>query len=405
MILQNKKILIDGYNLELTQGTGIKTYGLTLIDVLQNMGAQVGVLVQKYRRGQARHMKVRVLKNLLGMDILAREINDDSIAKKKKKNLNNLDKTDYLIGLGDVFHSANILFKLLNKTTTIKTHNNLKFDIWHTTYQIPINIKNVKRITTIHDIIPMVYPGTSLDKLKFFRKSIQMALSDSQLIFTVSENTKKDILSNFDVQHEKIFVTYQPVAIKPFNKMDPLFHQYLKNNGLSDGKYFLFVGNIEPKKNLGRLLDAYAKIDHHYPLVVVGKKAWLWEDEISNRSINNVLFLDHISFNKLRILYSGAFCFIFPSLYEGFGLPPLEAFTCGCPVITSNNSSLREVCGDASLYVDAYDIMDIKTKIETVLGDSELRKKMIKLGFKRAQYFSLDNYKSKIKEGYEKLID
>ena len=232
-----------------------------------------------------------------------------------------------------------------------------------------------------------------------------MALSNSQLIFTVSEHTKRDILSNFDIQHEKIFVTYQPVAIKPFNKMDPLFHQYLKNNGLSDGKYFLFVGNIEPKKNLGRLLDAYAKVDHHYPLVVVGKKAWLWENEINNRPISNVLFLDHVSFNKLRILYSGAFCFIFPSLYEGFGLPPLEAFTCGCPVITSNNSSLPEVCGDAALYVDPYDDMDIKVKIETVLSDSELRKKMIKLGSKRAQYFSVDNYRSKIEKGYGKLIN
>ena len=400
MVFNNKKILIDGYNLELTHGSGIKTYGLTLINVLQNMGAQVGVLVQNYRSIKERQLKIRVLKNLLGMDIVAREINDNSIAKEMTSNLY---KVDYLIGLKDVFHSANILFKLLNKTTTIKTHNNIKFDIWHTTYQIPINIKNVKRITTIHDIIPMVYPGTSLDESKFFRNSIQMALSNSQLIFTVSEHTKRDILSNFDIQHENIFVTYQPVAIKPFNKMDLLFDQYLKNNGLSDNKYFLFVGNIEPKKNLGRLLDAYAKVDHHYPLVVVGKKAWLWENEINNRPISNVLFLDHVSFNKLRILYSGAFCFIFPSLYEGFGLPPLEALTCGCPVITSNNSSLPEVCGDAALYVDPYDDMDIKVKIETVLSDSELRKKMIKLGSKRAQYFSVSNYKSKIREGYEKL--
>ena len=186
---------------------------------------------------------------------------------------------------------------------------------------------------------------------------------------------------------------------------------FLRRYGLEFQNYILFVGAIEPKKNVGRLLDAYASMDIDMPLVIVGKKGWLWEDElgkmgfIDNSSKKSVRLLEYISVESLRYLYSGAYCLVFPSLYEGFGLPPIEAMSFGCPVITSNLSCLPEICGDAALYVDPYSIQDIKDKLETLISDSQLRERLVRAGRVNAQAFRMANYQKRLYQAYRKALE
>jgi glycosyltransferase involved in cell wall biosynthesis len=145
-------------------------------------------------------------------------------------------------------------------------------------------------------------------------------------------------------------------------------------------------------------------IDTDLPLVIAGKKAWLWEGELNGRNLKNVRFLDFVSMNDLHYLYAGAYCFIFPSLYEGFGLPPVEAMSAGCPVIVSHVSSLPEICGDGALYVDPYDVNDIREKIEDLLGNPQKRDMLSGRGKERAGQFSMQNYVVRLSEAYKNVI-
>jgi glycosyltransferase involved in cell wall biosynthesis len=256
-------------------------------------------------------------------------------------------------------------------------------------------------------LIPLRLPYTTLDDKEIFYGKVKDSLKESDVIISVSEHTKKDLLTYFDVDPNKIVVTYQPTVLEPLEPdEEENVDEYLKRFKLEAGKYLLFVGAIEPKKNVGRLLDAFASIDTDMPLVIVGKKAWSWEGEIGklqylfDKDSQQVKMLEYVSTESLRYLYRGAYCFLFPSLYEGFGLPPAEAIRFGCPVITSKVSSLPEVCGNAALYVDPYDVSDIKEKIETILRDVELRNQLAANTKVNADYFSLDNYIKRLHKAY-----
>ena len=138
---------------------------------------------------------------------------------------------------------------------------------------------------------------------------------------------------------------------------------------------------------------------------MAGKHHKLWEEETRRLAlIKNVHILDYISHEDLSCLYAGASVFVFPSFYEGFGLPPLEAMTFGCPVITSDVSSLPELYGDAVLYVNPSDVLDIRQKIEQVLSNAELRDRLSAAGLERAKKFSMDNFISGLWAGYEKVL-
>lgn len=431
MNLQGINVLIDGYNLELIQGTGIKTYGISLIKALTSLEANVDILCSRYT-----NTTNSILSEVLFFDIPG--INNKLLLAKnmilaasqqfyQAKKIPNSDFVikhnadlvifDYLLKSGEIFSTndcfrvANNLYKLLQINTKINI--NKKIDIWHTTYPLPIKINNAKKITTIHDLIPLKLPYTTLDDKTFFFKNIRNSIQDSTAIITISENTKKDILDCFDVNPDKIHITYQPIIDNSLTVTDSEdeIDKYLNKYQISYKKYILFVGSIEPKKNVGRLIDAYSGLDTDMQLIIVGKKAWLWEEEISKLKITfNELFptkiklLEFVSKTDLLYLYKGAFCFVFPSLYEGFGLPPLEAMSFGCPVITSNVSSLPEICGDAALYIDPYDSVDIRNGIETLINNSHLRIQLSEAGKERVKLFNMENYVKKLYEVYAKVL-
>ena len=387
MNLNGINILVDGYNIEMQKGTGIKTYGATLLQTLVSLGANVDLLCSRDvdttnpLLAESMFFDNQDNRNRTKIDTLI-SISKQFLHSKKASTIDhkfvvkqsNDYVFDYLTDASSIFNArecyvlANSLYKLFKCQTTIKIPR--KIDIWHTTYPIPIKIRNAKKITTIHDLIPLKLPYTTLDDKKFFFNLIRSSIKDSELIITVSESARRDLLERFDVNPDKVILTYQPIVDNSSLVREDLVDIVLKRYSLETQKYILFVGAIEPKKNVGRLIDAYISLDADMKLVIVGKKAWLWENEISKLErvfgknfSKKVKLLDYLPRTDLNYLYKGAFCFVFPSLYEGFGLPPLEAMSLGCPVITSNVASLPEVCGDAAIYIDPYNSGDIKDAI------------------------------------------
>lgn len=157
------------------------------------------------------------------------------------------------------------------------------------------------------------------------------------------------------------------------------------------------------------MIEAFLEIDSDLPLVIVCRKAWMWEDEIGfidtlgAAARSRLRFLGYAERDDLRRLYAGAQMFLFPSLYEGFGLPPLEAMNAGCPVLASDRGSLPEVCGDGALYVDAMDRDDIRRKIEQMMSDDGLRASLAVAGRKRAAAFSMEAYVAALASAYARL--
>jgi glycosyltransferase involved in cell wall biosynthesis len=285
-------------------------------------------------------------------------------------------------------------------------------DIFHLTAPLPVRIKNAgATILTLHDLIPLRLPYTTLDNRREILRRFQTAAQQADLILTVSESTKRDIVALLKIPPERIRVTYQTTDIQPLrpserNDLGRVLHRF----GLSADGYCLFVGAIEPKKNVGRLIEAFLESDIALPLVIVGRKAWLWDREIGRfmdvadtRIARRLKFLNYVSRNELRYLYAGAQFLAFPSLYEGFGLPLLEGMRFGLPVLTSNTSALPEIGGEAALYVDPYDVRDIRDKLERLAGEADLRRLMSEAALKQAEKFSFERYRNALAEATRQL--
>jgi glycosyltransferase involved in cell wall biosynthesis len=176
-------------------------------------------------------------------------------------------------------------------------------------------------------------------------------------------------------------------------------------------RFILFVGTLEPRKNIIRLLEAYARIKDKLPhkLVIAGTKGWLYQpifEAVKRLSLrNNVIFLGYVDDGNLPALYNLADLFVYPSIYEGFGLPVLEAMACGIPVITSNVSSLPEVAGDAAVLVDPYNVKELAGAMKHVLTNASLRKQVINKGFQQAKNFSWKKCARETLKVYEEVYD
>lgn len=252
-----------------------------------------------------------------------------------------------------------------------------------------------RRVVTIHDMIPFVYPETHARLTNLlFQHYIPRTLHNVDAIVTVSEASKRDILRYYPVVEDKVHVIH--------NGISPSFHPRTIDEVAAarakydlPERYILSVGALQQRKNLATLFRAYQHMlqrgtAHH--LVIVGKAAWKTDDTFA--ALHDLGLEEHVSFTgyvadeDLPAIYTGADVFAFPSLYEGFGLPPLEAMACGTPVVVSKQSSLPEVVGDAGLLVDPCDAVGFTNAIEAVLTDSTLSSMLSDLGLKRASRFS-----------------
>lgn len=242
------------------------------------------------------------------------------------------------------------------------------------------------KLVTIHDIIYAKYPLNNIYS-KYYRFAHLVMLKHARHIITVSEFSKKEISAHFHIDENKISVVYNAVD----GKFKPqLSHQHKK--------YILGVSTIAYHKNYFRLLLAFSRLQHKYiQLKIVGginHKIFGMGDLQIIRQVSdnhNVEYLGRVDDDKLIELYSNACCFVYPSLYEGFGLPPLEAQACGCPVILSDIPVFREVYGDSAIYVDPYSPEDIAEKIQMLLDDERLRDILIQNGFENAKKYTWEN--------------
>lgn len=260
---------------------------------------------------------------------------------------------------------------------------------------------------------PELFKKRDLRQLTFWtRYSVRKASK----IFTISQASKDDIINQYGVSGEKVIVTYPGIKEEISDKQKVISMSDLKKKYGIEGQYILFVGTLQPRKNIVLLIEAFSRIvlrskttKDDIDLVIVGKKGWLYDEILDAPKKFNVAqevkFLDYVSDEDLPTFYKNAFCFVLPSLYEGFGLPVLEAMQYGCPVITSNVSSLPEAGGDAALYVDPLKVDDIKKNLELIINNSELRKKLIKKGYEQVKKFSWEKTARETLKTLEKIVN
>jgi glycosyltransferase involved in cell wall biosynthesis len=263
---------------------------------------------------------------------------------------------------------------------------------------LPIkHIKSEHLITTLHDFSFYVYPDLHLKETReYYKKHFWVNIRKSDRIITGSNFTKSEIIHFLDFDPSKIHVIYHGVDHDNFKIHGPEMMQTFSELYKLPEKFILFVGSIEPRKNLKNALLAYNMLPdsfkQEYKFLLAGFSGWNNAEimEIICREKGNVIYLGYLADRELAYLYNLASVFIYPSLYEGFGLPPLEAMACGTPVIVSRVSSLPEICSDAAYYVDESDIRSISEGIYTVATDDALRKNLIKKGLRRARTYTWD---------------
>jgi glycosyltransferase involved in cell wall biosynthesis len=258
---------------------------------------------------------------------------------------------------------------------------------------------------------PEMFNKSDMYQLKNWTK---YSVKKATKVLTISNSSRNDIIETYQVPEEKVLTIYpgikQTVTLEPrVYAMNELKAKY----GVSD-KYVLFVGTLQPRKNIGRLIEAFSKVKKQasrsasddVQLVVIGKRGWLYEEILAAPEKfgieDSVKFLEGINDDELTVFYKHALVYVLPSLYEGFGLPVVEAMKHGCPVITSNISSLPEAGGDAAIYVDPENVDDIAKKITKVISDKDLRRELSEKGKKQAAKF---NWETTAKETLKVLVD
>jgi len=272
--------------------------------------------------------------------------------------------------------------------------------------------KGCLNVVTVHDLIPYIYPETvGKGYLRIFLQEMPRIMEQSDLIITVSEQSKKDIQRIFQLPDDRIAVTYEaPESVyRPMDKTAA--KDYVKNTYGIDRPYVLYVGGFSPRKNVKGLINAFYEIQKdippEYALVLVGKEARDFDDTSmlveALRLQDRVIFTGFAPVLELPYLYNAADLCVYPSFYEGFGLPPLEAMACGTPVITSNSSSIPEVTGDAALLVNPHDMYALAEGMEKVLNSPELRAKMSQESLAQAAKFSWEKCARETIAAYQKL--
>ncbi len=275
-----------------------------------------------------------------------------------------------------------------------------KMDIYHAPSLENMDIHGPRIIVTVHDLVYKKFPaGHTAETIETTRKQLHQITRRADHIICCSQSTKEDLLESFDFPESHVTVIHQGVDRSVFY---PLCDEE-RNKAAEDLKqwgieqpFLFFVGTSEPRKNLENTLRAFAllKSDQQFSgkLVIAGMKGWMKEsnEELAKRLNlkDDIVYCGYISDSTLRALYNLCEVFVFPSFYEGFGFPILEAFCCGAPVVTSNSSSCAEVAGDAAVLVDSYDPGKIAQAIEEIIKDDGRRDLLSRKGFKRSRNFS-----------------
>lgn len=290
-----------------------------------------------------------------------------------------------------------------------------KSDVTHFFNYIVPPFVSGKKVVTVHDMVYKAFPDTVRGRTKFMlNMGLKRSMRRADIIVTDSEFSKEEILKYFPQHKRKIRVVPCGVDLERFKPCTDLERISKVKSSLGiEGDYFLYVGTIEPRKNLRRLIAAYAafvkKVGENSPkLVLAGGKGWL-DGEIyaSVRKLGlegKVLFTEYVPAGDMTPLMCGALAFVFPSLYEGFGMPPLEAMACGAPVLTTNVASLPEVVGDCAVICDAYSVKSIAQGLYRLYSDKDLRAQLSRKGIERAKGFTWERSAQMLHDIYRELV-
>jgi glycosyltransferase involved in cell wall biosynthesis len=285
------------------------------------------------------------------------------------------------------------------------------FDIVHNPGHFSlINKPGRHYICTIHDLTPIISPiWHTRWKYLVSKISFPRIIAHSDRIIVDSFQTKKDLIRCYHVREQNISVIYLG-ASEEFKPLDIHHVESVKKKYMIDFPFVLFVGNLEPRKNLPTLLKAFSQCKKKIPelkLIIIGQKGWKYAEVFKTIRFlhleKEVIFLQYVAHEDLPALYNAALLFVYPSLYEGFGLPPLEAMQCGIPVITSNTSSLSEVIGDGGFMVDPLNVSDLADKMLLLLTDDQTRKENIRYNLARCRQFSWEKCAQQTLKVYEEV--
>jgi glycosyltransferase involved in cell wall biosynthesis len=432
------RIGVDGFNLALPHGTGVASYARELTWALRGLGASVDVLyglevpattlrevretlffselgrgpsaTPAPRRGRWTRMRQAIPgpapRTAVEVPVTGRVLADGMAAR--------MPAFDRIFSYGGLFEVAARYFRCYGRFLPVRLSEPPAAMHW--TYPLPLRVLGSRNIYTIHDVVPIRLPFTSLEDKRYHDRLLRACIADADAICTVSEASRRDILDLYGPAPDRVINTYQCVGASMAS--DELSREELAGRlrslfALQDRGYFLHFGAVEPKKNLGRLIEAYLTLETETPLVVVSAPGWnssaelrLLQDAHGLRLAGaaRVRQFDYLPREFLMQLVRGARAVALPSLYEGFGLPALEAMALGTPVLTSNAGPLPEVCGEAALYVDPYDVSSIRRGLDCLDRDAALRERLSVAGAARAEVFSLKAYQARLSKLYDAAL-
>lgn len=427
------RIGIDGFNLAMPQGTGIATYARVLSRCLSDLGHPVDVLYGLPMSPNASAM-MREIAFFDRMDQEPRrapkpftssrwwqeraasrrgtgaiEIPITGLVDRRGFRMPEFDR---ILNVSDLFQLAPRHFRNTGRFLRVRLPDGPA--IMHWTYPLPIAVEGARNIYTVHDLVPLRLPHTTLDDKGYHLNLIRTCIAEAAAICTVSEASRSDILRIFPQAAGKVINTYQsldlpeqalPTAAELTNFLGGVF-------GLRPRSYFLFFGTLEPKKNVARLLEAYLSSGSSAPLVIVGGRSWKSETELRLLALHSgsaadgprIIRMEYLPFSTLQRLIRGARAVLFPSLYEGFGLPLAEAMALGTATLTSTEASLPEIAGDASVLVDPYDTQAIADGIRALDRDEALRLRLERAGPPRAARFAAEPYRAALTAMYADVM-
>jgi glycosyltransferase involved in cell wall biosynthesis len=285
-------------------------------------------------------------------------------------------------------------------------------DLFHAPdFFLPPVRPGTRTLLTVHDLSFVREPETVMPGMtRHLNTWVPHSARRADHVVAVSEATRRDLIELYQISATKITVLYHGISanfrrVEDAEKLAAVRHRY----GLGQRPFILSVGTIQPRKNYRRLVQAFARLDESLALVIVGSKGWHYEDvfnEVARQGLTDrVHFLGFVADADLPALYSAASLFVYPSLYEGFGLPALEAMACGAPVVVSNQSALPEVVGEAGLLIDPRDVAAMAAAMARVVAEPELHRCLAQAGQLRAAGFTWSDMAARLLALYQQMVE
>ncbi len=428
------RIGIDGLNLALNRGTGVATYARTLAWTVAGMGRAPDLIFGlPVHKRSPRDLRETLFFAELGRDDPADVSAGGAIPRRGRllaspwpRRLievpvegrvsaeafaDRIPPFSTLHSFGSLWAVAGRHFKRYHRFLTVTMADPPA--IMHWSYPVPIRLAGSVNIYTIHDLVPLRLPHTSLENKRLHDRMLRGCVRHGARICTVSEASRRDIIQFLGADGRHVVNCYQSIDPIPAITPDEITGRLRALFDLEPQGYFLYFGAIEPKKNVGRLIEAYLASEVTTPLVIVGGRSWRSENELrllgtpGSQTLSGaarIRKLDYLPRRMLDVLVAGARGVLFPSLYEGFGLPVVEALARGVPTMTSTAGSLPEVAGGAALLVDPYDIAAMAAAIRRLDMDADLRASLALAGPVQAARFSTARFSDSLSALYQSLL-